>query len=169
MEIWLPVVGFESCYEVSSLGNVRSLDRIVRNKHGLALKKGKKLKPQNAKDGYLSITLSKNGKLKSFLIHRLVATSFIGVSNYMEVNHIDFDKRNNSATNLEWCTRQQNQDHAILGGKFSRENRVIKVTKEIADKVRIMREEGAFYSSIANKFSISKSTVRRIIMRETFN
>lgn len=79
----------------------------------LSCKNNKKriLKPDNSK-GYLRVVLSKNGKTKRFMIHRLVAQSFIRNSeNKPEVNHIDGNKLNNQLNNLEWVTRSENEIH----------------------------------------------------------
>lgn len=96
-EIWKPVVGYESQYQVSNLGNVKSLN------------KGILMSPSTTPNGYSIINLSNNGRRKCFAIHRLVAQAFL--SNYndsLEVNHKDENKANNSVENLEMCTRLYN-------------------------------------------------------------
>lgn len=96
-EKWVPIEGYEGIYEVSNLGNVRSFSRKSY--------KGKLLVQQEHKNGYLVVNLSKNGKRKGFLVHRLVASSFVpNKNNLPQVNHIDENKKNNSAENLEWCS-----------------------------------------------------------------
>jgi uncharacterized OB-fold protein len=63
------------------------------------------LKPQKTKDEYFTVNLSKNGKVKTFLIHRMVANAFLkNPNNYKEINHIDFDPSNNILSNLEFCS-----------------------------------------------------------------
>lgn len=76
-------------------------------------------------NGYLIVSLRVRGKRKNHYIHRLVAETFIdNPLNKKEVNHIDFNKRNNNASNLEWATRQENIDHSIVNmkGKKHRSN-----------------------------------------------
>lgn len=100
--IWKPVPHYEDLYEVSNSGQYRN-----RNT-------GKVLKfvPNNL--GYLRAELYKKGTRKRFMLHRLVATVFIGkVARYtkLEVNHIDGNKKNNHVTNLEWLTKSENNAH----------------------------------------------------------
>lgn len=113
MEIWKSIKGYESYYEVSSNGRVRSLSRIVR-RNGVTTKslQSKILKPQKGTNGYLSVSLSMKGKVKQHLIHRLVALAFvIGYTKEKEVNHIDENKCNNRCRNLEWVTPKENSNH----------------------------------------------------------
>lgn len=80
-------------------------------------RKGKKLKPATDKDGYLRITLTNNGKRKSYHVHRLVARTFL--DNYdenLQVNHINGIKNDNRIDNLEMVTLQQNIEHSIKAG-----------------------------------------------------
>lgn len=94
-EIWKDIKDYPN-YQVSNLGRVRN-------------KKGSIRKTKLKKDGYISITLCKNGEHKTFLVHRLVATAFIpNPNNYTIINHINEDKTDNRAENLEWCTAKYN-------------------------------------------------------------
>ena len=104
IEIWRPVVGYEDCYMVSSLGRVKSLGNGKSNNS-----KVKILKPSKNKYGYLKVGLFINGIRKELLIHRLVAQAFIpNTENLPEINHIDENKENNCVDNLEWCTTKYN-------------------------------------------------------------
>ena len=101
-EIWCPIKGYESLYEVSDQGRVRSL------KFG----KERILKPGRMSKGYLFVSLYKNGEQKKCKVHRLVAKTFIpNPDNLPEVNHKDEDKTNNKVSNLEWCDRKYNQNY----------------------------------------------------------
>lgn len=112
LEIWKDIIGYEGFYQISNLGNVRSLDREVKGGRHL---KGKLKKHKIDRCGYHFVRLCKNGGGKNFSIHRLVAIHFIpNPNNLPEVNHIDEDKNNNCITNLEWCTRTQNMSHGTL-------------------------------------------------------
>lgn len=117
-EIWKDVNGYEGHYQVSNYGQVRSVDRIVvRMYRGGFSKAGKIVKPYVTPKGYLRIQLSKDGKLKNFMVHRLVALAFIeNPNNKPEVNHKDGNKRNNFLENLEWVTSSENQIHAYDTG-----------------------------------------------------
>ena len=116
-EAWRPVVGWEDYYEVSNLGQVRSLDRLCWNGQARWLKKGKLIKPTlktKVRDcpRYLQVRLSVEGQQKTLSVHRLVAKAWVpNPENLPEVNHLDEDPFNNQATNLEWCTRSQNMRH----------------------------------------------------------
>ena len=108
-EIWKDVCGFEGLYQVSNLGKVRSLDRLVNSGIGIGLRKGRVLKPQMTIRGYLQVGLNKDGKQKLFSVHRLVWTAFNGKRpEGMQVNHIDEDKTNNRLDNLNLMTPKEN-------------------------------------------------------------
>ena len=146
-EIWRPVVGYEGLYEVSSYGRVRSLDRYDSKNHFI---KGRILKLSDDGRGYLFVQLSSNGKVKKFLVHRLVAIAFIpNPDNLLEVNHRNEDKSNDNVDNLEWCTRKYNinygsrtdrmRDTKIKNGTYtglSREEYSKKYYQENRDKRR---------------------------------
>ena len=101
-EIWKDIEGYEDLYQVSNLGNVKSL-----NYKGI--RREKILKPYKNRNGYLLVSLCKNSVIKHFTIHRLVADAFIeNRNNYGDINHIDECKTNNNVNNLEWCTRKYN-------------------------------------------------------------
>lgn len=112
-EIWLPVVGYEGFYEVSSEGRVRSLDRIVKKWNGERAVPTRLLSLSENSHGYLSITLCKDGKAETKTVHRIVAEAFIPNNNhYPQINHINGNKHDNRVENLEWCSASQNVQHA---------------------------------------------------------
>ena len=79
----------------------------------LSLRKNKLLSPKKNWDGYLRVQLWSNNSCEYVSIHRLVAEEFVPNPNsYNVVNHLDWDKSNNRADNLEWCTQQENIRHA---------------------------------------------------------
>ena len=106
MEHWKEVVGYEGLYEVSSHGNVRSIERTIINKHGKPQRyPAKVLKPDvlvTEQTAYHRVTLSKDHKTTRFSVHRLVAIMFLPlVSDKPHVNHLDNDGLNNKVSNLE--------------------------------------------------------------------
>lgn len=119
-EIWKDIKGYEGLYQVSNLGRVRSLNRVVRHSRGLPYMKtvrGRIMSIDHLSREYRRINLCVNNVRKSFFIHRLVASSFIENNDGLpEVNHLNGIKTDNRATNLEWCTSSDNSKHAIRIG-----------------------------------------------------
>lgn len=116
MEEWRDVIGFEGFYQVSNEGRVRSVDRYVansRNGKKTFLRKGIVKKQTKGSAGYLTVTFNRDGKMYTRLVHRLVAEAFCARPNdsCIEVNHIDENKENNHASNLEWCTTLYNLNY----------------------------------------------------------
>ena len=115
-EIWKPVPGYEGKYEVSSLGRVRSLDRIDEENH---FRKGQIMKT-NLLRGYVRVPLRDGKKQKSYQVHRLVALAFIpNPDNLPQVNHKDCNPGNNNVDNLEWCDVKYNINYGDRNKKVS--------------------------------------------------
>lgn len=134
-EIWKDIKGYEGLYQISSFGNVKSLDRYIINKNGDKQYFPGKYLTQGISDSYLKVTLSKNNKQRTFRVHILVAIAFIpNPENKPEVNHIDGNKKNNKVNNLEWNTRSENELHAYRNGLAKPSNKqkqaVAKYAKE---------------------------------------
>ena len=123
-EEWRPIAGFEGRYEVSSLGRVRSVSRVVKsiNRWGQAWERvlpGKVLAMHPRGYGYWTISLlSEKGESHGFMVHRLVAEAFIpNPFDLPEVNHIDADVKNARVENLEWVDKSMNAKHAYKIGR----------------------------------------------------
>lgn len=123
-EIWRPIEGFE--YMVSSLGRVKSLERIDYLGHH---RKEKILKPGKTTHGYLQVVLCRDGKKKPYPVHKLVANAFIpNTYNLETINHINEIKTDNRVSNLEWMTIKDNKRYSSakpvnqynLDGRFIR-------------------------------------------------
>lgn len=131
-EVWLPIKGFEGKLEVSNIGRIRSVDRMVafgsqkRRVHQTIYKL------PNDKDGYKMFGLSG----KNIKVHRAVAEAFLpNPENKPQVNHIDGDKSNNRADNLEWVTQKENMAHAVKNG--------------LAVHVSVVRDDGKEYHTVS--------------------
>lgn len=127
-EIWKDIEGYEGLYQVSDLGNVRSLKFSGGNKV--------KLLKQNTNQGYKQVTLCKNGKMKTCKVHRLVAMAFISnPNNYKEVNHKDENPSNNDVSNLEWCTSEYNNNYGTRTKRASESKRGKHCSEETKKKI----------------------------------
>lgn len=110
MEIWKDIACYEGWYQVSNLGNVKSLKRDLTRSDGVKQTYQEKiLKNTISTTGYHYVSLTKNSNVKKFKTHRLVANAFLDRDKEKKyVNHIDHNPLNNRLENLEWCTNQEN-------------------------------------------------------------
>lgn len=112
MEVWKDVVAYEGVYQVSNLGNVKSM-RMWSSVQGRYIHREKVLRQQKSASGYLQVNLKKECTRKLGLVHRLVAEAFIPNPDHKrEVNHINGIKTDNRVENLEWNTSRENKIHA---------------------------------------------------------
>lgn len=157
---WLPVVGYESYYEVSDAGQVRKVS-------------GELLGQWLNSDGYPFVRLSNPRKIVR--VHRLVATAFVPNPNARRtVNHIDCDRSNNAASNLEWCSQAENLEHSDRLGRMQRDywkgkrSPNAKLTPETVAAIRLQRSGGISLQAIADKFGTNKRTVGKIVNGESY-
>lgn len=172
-EIWKPVVGYDGFYEVSNLGQIRSLDRVDKKKR---FWKGRILK-QYPRKGYLHVNLSVNGERNSVAVHRVVAEAFLlNPKNKPQVNHIDENKANNVVSNLEFCTACENVNHGTRSKRSADSQRGEKshshrITSEQVNEIRENYVRGSKQfgqKAFADKFGISISAVSLIILGKTW-
>ena len=117
IEEWRNVLGYEGLYQVSNLGRVRSLSRFVGGGFCGEYKLicGKILKSFDNRNGYRQVTLHKDGERKNYYVHRLVATAFLPCPDECcVINHKDYNRSNNAADNLEWCTQAENVNYSAV-------------------------------------------------------
>ena len=163
-EIWKPIKNYEDSYEVSSYGNVRSLDRNIiygENKGENHNRKGVILKP-TLSGGYFTVSL----KGKTHTVHSLVGEAFLNkLDNDFVLNHIDYNKQNNFYKNLEYISQGDNVRHNYAVGKANigenQKDAKLDVDKVIA--IRKLLEEGTLSQNrIAKLFEVSPTTITDI-------
>lgn len=163
---WKPVVGYEGLYEISNTGLLRSCERqewVESCRTGGHFRKRKATLISGGSAGdYKLYQLSRDGKVTGYLAHRLVATHFVeNPEGNPEVNHIDEDKSNNNATNLEWVTRSGNAIHSV--DKFKGENSgTAKLTEvDVLEIVEHLRK-GVSQVRIAEVYGVTPHTIHKI-------
>ncbi len=159
-EKWVDIKDYKGLYEISDTGKVRN---VVKNKT---------LRISNNGNGYLRVGLRKDDKRRNFLLHRLLALSFIpNPDNKSQVNHINGIKTDNRVENLEWCTNKENNVHAIgtglLNNRGSSHGRS-KLTEEDVYKIREMAQNKLTDVDISGIFKVSPATVYYIRTRKTW-
>lgn len=162
-EIWVDIHGYEGLYQVSNTGKIKALPKYYKTGeyYGLRFQGEKILKPYST-GRYLVVELN-NGKPKAVKVHRVVAEHFVGNNeNKPEVNHIDGNRLNNRADNLEWCTRSENQSHAYRSGLQK-----IKTGGELSWTRRVINTNTNFVyermTDAAKDFNISHATLSRYL------
>lgn len=146
------IPNFEGLYAVDIHGNVFAYGN-------LAHKEEKQLKPRLKKNGYLYINLRKDGKNVDSTVHRLIAKTFIGDVDGLQVNHINGDRTDNRLENLEAVTKSQN----ILHGFFVNKNGVAKLTHEQAEEVKHRAKLGERQCDLAKEFKVFRQTINQIV------
>lgn len=160
IEEWRPITGFDGGYEVSNLGRVRSLPR--RSANGRALK-GKIFQDQDNR-GYRQVCFRIAGKSRCALVHRMVAQAFIpNPDNLPVINHKNGIKTDNQVKNLEWCTHQENIDHAKeLGLQRYHQGEAHGMARLTSSEVREILDWQSTEKAAVVKFAISRSQYYRI-------
>ena len=169
-EIWKQVPGYYN--EVSNFGNVRSITHKAGNGKTY---QGKNLKPVLTNSGYVNINLITGNDKDRIVkrVHRLVAELFIpNPDGKDEVNHIDGNKQNNRADNLEWVTRNENEQHAYDTGLITilkgSERPLAKLTENDVIKIREEYAKGCLQIELASKYGVARQTISSIVNRKAW-
>lgn len=158
-EVWKDIDGYEGLYQVSNLGRIRSLYKRRKDVEFLKF---------TDCHGYKIVGLCKNKKQMSFRVHRIVASAFLpNPNNNPQVNHINGDKTDNRAVNLEWCTQSANMRHAYENG-LEKANTVPAheakrvLTEEQVRAVRELLNKGVSTRAIAKQIGVGKTLISSI-------
>lgn len=159
MEEFRDIPGYEGFYQISDLGNVISLVRLLPAAVAAGRRTAKQsIMPGRNKQGRLQVTLCKRGFTKRFQVHRLVLLAFVGpCPEGMECRHLDGNHLNNRLDNLEWATHAT----SAKGGKSFK-------AKLTEDDVREIRAAQATERELAAKYGVSQVAVHFIRTRKTW-
>ena len=158
LEEWRPIAGFEGFYEVSDLGKIRSLDRVVDGRQ----LKGRMLKFSFDPGGYRAVVLYKNGSRLNKRVHVLVAAAFLGPRpEGLIVRHGSKGQLDNSPANLCYGTHADNEADKVRDGTHNRGERhyQAKLTEADIPEIRSLLAAGKSQKSIANTFGVSYRTI----------
>ena len=165
-EIWKPVLGvndglYDGYYEVSNFGRFKMLPRLLRHSKGMRVSKEKIVQGCN-RNGYRTVSFKKDGVKRTIDVHILVARAFINNPNpekFKIVNHLNSDRADNRAENLEWCDHSRNAKHAYEAGKLKvtrgseRSSAILDEDKVLA--IKLLYETGMFsYWKLSKIFNI---------------
>ena len=171
-EIWKEIEGYDGFYQVSNLGDVKSIGGQIGN----AIRKPRVLKQSLTIDGYPKVRLQRGNEDRTVTVHRLVAMYFVPNPNNEEtVNHIDGNKMNNVFSNLEWTDRSGQMHHAYklnlksarVGSSNSNAKLTPKEVRYIRDNyIKGNREYGS--SALGRKFGVTHRVITLIANGETY-
>ncbi len=161
MEIWKDIEGYEGYYQISNLGRVKSLKRVILKSDGKTKTIPERIRATH-KDhlGYERLCLQKDGKQELKKIHRLVAIAFIpNPDNLPVVNHKDENPSNNKVDNLEWCTQKYNSNYGTRNEKLSLNHTGLVSKRKL--KVKCI-ETGIIYDSLTEAAISANVSITRI-------
>ena len=152
-ETWKEIKGYEGLYQVSNLGRIKSLPKHIGNRY---FSKEKIMKPQLINGNRLQVRLSREGTVKNFRVHRLVAENFIkNPYNLPQVNHIDENPQNNNVNNLEWCDAKYNSNYGTRIKRISEKHKKRIISLDNSGKIE-------YYDSTTEaqqKNNVSRSSI----------
>jgi predicted XRE-type DNA-binding protein len=174
-EIWRDIPDYESLYQVSSWGRIKSLDKYIFRRNKQVLIRGKILKLNKNVKGYLRVCLFRNNKRRGYYIHRLVLMVFNrSPKDNEECNHKDGDKSNNHLSNLEWMTHYDNMLHCreVLNVKVDNRGEKCgnsKLKEEQVKEIRDLLKCGKLtQKEIAKIYKVKNNTISYIKTGKTW-
>lgn len=169
--MWKEVLGYNGCYEADENGNIRSKRREIVSVDGHRYTLNERiLKPNITPHGYKVVHLCKNGKRRALYVHRIIAELFLDKEcDTCVVNHIDGNKLNCAASNLEWVSYSENNLHAYATGLKPDGDGHYKSILTSSDVKRI-RKHGKYdtYRNIGNLYGVSGATIRDVLLFNTW-
>lgn len=180
MENWKDIEDYEGHYQISDLGRVRSLSRYVKLNQNSEWNNGNRLqrwingriiKFQTNRTGYYKVDLCLDGVKTTFEVHRFVAKSFVSNPHKKTwVNHKNGIKKDIKHSNLEWCTRQENMDHAVKTGLITYRGEKCHQSKLTDEKVLQIRTQRGLKPQwkLGKEFNVSQSVIWAILSRKTW-
>jgi len=172
MEIWKDIEGYEGYYQVSDLGKVRSLNRVVAHiKNGPTKYKGRLLKPGLNNKGYKQVNLCRTRKSKMRTVHKLVAEAFLSnPENFPIVMHLDDNPLNNMPSNLKWGTQQDNMADMDAKGRRAKSKTeraifCIETGEFFSGQKAAARKTGLHYRSINNCVNGRRSHAGKLVFK----
>lgn len=169
--MWKDIKNYEGFYQINELGEIKTISTNFRN-----VKPGKISKGRPSKNGYFSVSLTKNKTVKNFYVHRLVAQAFLGDCPVRcEVNHKDGVRSNNHLDNLEYVTRSENNFHSyrVLSRvpvlTYGVKHHAAKLNPQKAQEIRDAYSQGnETFASLGRSYGVHWTSVRSIILGETW-
>jgi len=172
METWKDIPGYEGFYQASSLGRVKSLDRLVTCSGGSVRREdGQILVLHTVAGGYKAVMLSREGIARRWRVHRLVLMAFFGPPlRGMEGCHRDSNPSNNDLSNLRWDTHSGNEKDKVGNGTTTRgeRNPFAKLNHDQVEEIKRMAEKGVVRRVISEQFRVSSKTIYRIVKGKTW-
>lgn len=176
-EEWRPVLGWGGFYEASSLGRVRSVDRVVpfRSRHGTTSTKklhGKLLRQVLDGDKYLVVDLSRDNHAEKLGVHVIILTTFKGprpAGN--QARHLNDIKTDNRSENLEWGTPEQNgEDKARNGcaGHRGEQSTFAKLSGSDVLAIRAASARGQSGANLARQYGINPTSISKLLLGKTW-
>lgn len=169
IEIWKPVVGFESFYEISSESRIKSLARI--DSRGFN-RKERMMNPHKDSHGYYVVGLTVNGKTSYRKVHQLLLEAFVGPRPSSEHvgRHLNDNPADNSLLNLAWGTHQENKDDSVRNDSHSRgeRNRHAVLNETQVREVKVLKGLGKSDKELAAIFGVTRGTINKISTGRTW-